>query len=83
MSRRKHAWAAYRESAKSPDMDSDILWMAERAVESAVLEDFTDDIFNNIAQLQHITEETQSRYVRLGIELALREISRTLDERTR
>lgn len=82
MSRKKHAWSAYRETASTPDMNPDILWMAERAVESAVLEDFTDALFDNIAQLQHITEETQSRHVRLGIELALREITRTLDEKT-
>lgn len=73
MGRRKHAWAAYQ-CLDPINEEQDVLQRAERLVEGAVIEDFTDTLFVRLGQLTDITDETQSRHVALGIRLAIREI---------
>lgn len=73
MGRRKHAWAAYQ-CLDPINEEQDVLQRAERLVEGAVIEDFTDALFVRLGQLTDITDETQSRHVALGIRLAIREI---------
>lgn len=82
MSRRKHAWVQYHDVATSPEMDADILYTAQRSVESAVIEDFTDRVLHDIQELSHVAEECQSRHVRFGIQLAIREILRATEDFT-
>ena len=81
MGRRKHAWAAY-ECLDHINEEQDVLLRAQRLVEGAVIEDFTDAVLDRLGQLTDITDETQSRHVALGIRLALREILQVQDDWT-
>lgn len=81
MGRRKHAWAAYR-CLDQINEDDVVLQRAERLVEGATLEDFTDTVFERIGELVNLAEETQSRHVALGIRLALRELLQVQDDWT-
>lgn len=79
MGRRKHAWAAY-ECLDQINEDDVVLQRAQRLVEGATLEDFTDAVFERIGEVVSLAEETQSRHVVLGIRLALREILQVQDD---
>lgn len=81
MGRRKHAWAAY-ECLDHINEEQDVLLRAQRLVEGAVIEDFTDAMLDRLGQLTDITDETQSRHVALGIRLAIREILQVQDDWT-
>jgi hypothetical protein len=83
MGRRKHAWTAYEIVRTEEGDDSDRIFHAGRAVEGAVIEDFTDAVFERIGQLESVVEDSQSRHVLLGVRLAIREIHNTVDEWTR
>lgn len=82
MGRRKHAWAAY-EMAQAELAGDDRVFHAERSVEGAVIEDFTDALFERIGQLEDVIADTESRHVLLGVRLALREMHNTLNDWTR
>jgi len=81
MGRRKHAWAAY-ECLDPINEEQDVLLRAQRLVEGAVIEDFTDALFERIGELVNLAEETQSRHVALGIRLAMRELQQVQDDWT-
>jgi len=83
MGRRKHAWAAYEMVQAEEHTNDDRVFDATRAVEGAVIEDFTDAVFERIGQLESVIEDSQSRHVLLGVRLAIREIHNTVDDWTR
>lgn len=81
MGRRKHAWAAY-ECLDHLNEDAVVLQRAQRLVEGATLEDFTDAVLERIGEMVSLAEETQSRHVALGMRLAVREILQVQDDWT-
>lgn len=83
MGRRKHAWAAYEMVQAEEHTSDDRVFDATRAVEGAVIEDFTDALFERIGELESVVEDSQSRHVLLGVRLALREMKNTLYDWTR
>jgi hypothetical protein len=76
MGRRKHAWTAYEYSKESESENkSDLVWRAARAVEGAVVEDFTDAVFERLGELEDTLNLNSD--VKLGYELAMRELRNT------
>jgi hypothetical protein len=70
MSRRKWAWEAYREGG-DPD---------ERAVESAAVGDFLNDVLERLGELEETAERTGNPNVVLGIALATDALRQLGDE---
>lgn len=81
MGRRKHAWAAYQ-CLDPINEEQDVLQRAERLVQGAIIEDFTDALFERLDELVTLADETQSRHVALGLRMAIRELHKTQDDWT-
>lgn len=78
MSWRKHAWAALWDAVdKAPDE----IYNYEMKVESAVIEDFTNDLMHELEQLEELARESGQKSVVLGIKLAVRQIMDLHDRR--
>lgn len=77
MSRKKHAWTAFWNVQQSGT--SDELHRAERVVEAASVEDFTDLVYEETEQLLNLLDQAPNNDIRLGILMTLDAIRKTLN----
>ena len=78
MSRKKHAWNALWDCVGA-HATVDEIFRAERAVENAVIEDFTDRVYEEIEQLFSLLDAAPNDDIKLGILLAENAMRKTLD----
>lgn len=76
MSRKKWAWDAYL-TAEGVDQKL----MAMDALEMAIIEDFTDDVYERFEVLDSMLEQAMNTDIKLGLILARNALRETLDNR--
>ena len=74
MSRRKHAWDAYRSTE-----NSDATYETQRAIEVAAIEDFMDDVHGSIGRIDCLLDEAPNNSIKLGLLLVQNILRETLD----
>lgn len=78
MSRKKHSWNALW-TLRENDATIDDIFNAERVVECAIAEDFSDSVYEETEQLLNMLEVAPNNDIKLGILLAQHAMRKTLD----
>jgi hypothetical protein len=75
MSRKKHAWGAFFHNIENKS--DDVSYKYQKSVEDAIIEDFMDNVYEELQELLNILEQAPNNDVKLGVLLAQESIRKS------